>query len=142
MSNVLRVSDAASLGLHAVALLATSTDRLLSTGEMAATLRASEAHLSKVLQRLAHLGFVRATRGPGGGFELARDAGEITLLDIYEAVEGPLRPSDCLLVTSLCGGHNCIFGDLLTRLDSEVRRHLAGTTVAAAAKRIQGKTLL
>ncbi len=141
MSSVLRVSDAASLGLHAVTLLAASTDRLLSTREIAAALGASEAHLSKVLQRLAHLGFVRAMRGPSGGFELARDADEITLLDVYEAVEGPLKPSDCLLATSICGGHNCVFGDLLTKLNREVRRRLAGTTVAAAAKTLQGKTL-
>jgi Rrf2 family protein len=130
MSNLLRISEATSLALHSVVFLAGNSDRSLPTAEIAQALHASEAHLSKVLQRLAHLGLVRSTRGPGGGFMLSRPADEITLLEVYEAVEGPLAPSNCLLDAPVCRGHQCILGGLLTAVNRQVSEYLAGTHVS------------
>jgi Rrf2 family protein len=129
MASVLRVSNAASMALHAIVLLAANSGKLLSTRDIAETLNVSEAHLSKVLQRLVKARLVRATRGPKGGFEIERGKDKISLLRVFEEIEGPLRPEDCLLASSICGGENCIFGDLLTRLNHEVREYLAATRV-------------
>ena len=52
MSNLLRISEASSLALHTMALLAKMPDRHLSNAGLAGILRASEHTLSKVLQRL------------------------------------------------------------------------------------------
>ncbi len=125
MSSVLRVSEAAAVGLHAMVLLAARPGHLLSNREIASVLRVSAAHLSKVLQRLGKAGMVRSTRGPGGGFVLAPGAEDATLLKVYEAIEGPLRPDKCLLDTAICGGRNCIFGDLLKSLNRKTRQYLA-----------------
>ena len=125
MSSVLRVSEAASMGLHAMVLLAARPEHLLSNREIASALRVSAAHLSKVLQRLGKAGMVRSTRGPGGGFALTPGAKGATLLKVYEAIEGPLRPDKCLLDTAICGGRNCIFGDLLKSLNRKTRQYLA-----------------
>ncbi|MCP5055792.1 MAG: Rrf2 family transcriptional regulator [bacterium] len=46
--------------------------------------------LEQIFQRLRKAGLVRGKRGPGGGYVLARDAEQVTLRDIVEAVEGPL----------------------------------------------------
>ena len=127
MSNVLRISDAASLGLHAMVLLAVDWQKEISTRQIASKLQVSEAHLSKVLQRLGKVGLVTSSRGPRGGFALARKAEEITLLDVYEAIDGPLVPNNCLLGTRICGGERCILGDLLETVDSQVREYLATT---------------
>ena len=113
MSTVLRISEAASLAFHTMALLATEHERPLTTHEIASAFDVSQAHLAKVLQRLAHAGLVRSARGPRGGFTLARPAEGITLLDVYETIEGPLTPSDCLLGSKICGGEACIFGSLV-----------------------------
>ena len=78
MTNLLRISDAASLGLHTMGLLAGRSTRL-STQEIARSLGASEHHLAKVMQRLAKMGLVVSTRGPQGGFVLSRPPAEITL---------------------------------------------------------------
>jgi len=133
MASVLRVSDAAAIGLHAAVLLAANRDRLLSNADIAAALGVSEAHLSKVLQRLTRAGLTESTRGPGGGFRLAGRNGATSLLAVYEAIEGPLKPNNCLLSTSICGGRNCIFGRLLKDLDSQVRRYLGKTKLSALA---------
>jgi Rrf2 family protein len=47
-------------------------------------------YLEQIFQRLRRARLVAGKRGPGGGYVLARPAGEITLRDIVEAVEGPL----------------------------------------------------
>jgi Rrf2 family protein len=51
----------------------------------------SEVFLRKVLAQVGAAGAVRSTRGLHGGYALARPARRITLLDVVEAVEGPLR---------------------------------------------------
>ncbi len=47
-------------------------------------------YLLKILQQLVRVNVLRSKRGPRGGFFLARDAEDITLLNIIEAVEGPM----------------------------------------------------
>jgi Rrf2 family protein len=47
-------------------------------------------YLEQIFQRLRRARIVAGKRGPGGGYVLARPAGEITLRDVVEAVEGPL----------------------------------------------------
>src|SRR5260370_36854611 len=52
-------------------------------------------YLEKVIRDLMHRGLVRARRGPGGGYQLARPAETISFRDVIEAVEGPLTPHVC-----------------------------------------------
>jgi len=133
MPHLFAISEAASLGLHAAVALAGTDGRLVTTRELAERLKASEAHLAKVLQRLARAGVVASTRGPGGGFRLARPADEISLLDVYEAIEGPVRPTSCLFGVPVCGRATCIFGDFLTEFDRRFRTYLRETTLGALA---------
>jgi FeS assembly SUF system regulator len=56
----------------------------------------------KLMGLLATQGLLRSQRGAGGGFVLARPAGDISLADIVEAVEGPIAMSACS-----GGGYDC-----------------------------------
>lgn len=123
MAVLLRISEAASLALHTVVLLAAEPGRVVSTGEIASTLRVSAAHLAKA-------GLVRSIRGPKGGFILGRAGEEITLLEVYEAVEGPLVLSDCLFSEPICSGERCILGGLLEEVNDRVRGYLAETRIS------------
>ena len=127
MSTAIKVSDAAALALHTMVLLAERDQRSMTAQQIAGALKASKAHLSKVLQRLAHAGLLRSERGPKGGFTLARPGRRVTLLEVYETIEGPLSSSTCLLHTPLCGGKNCILGGLLKEVNAQVRQYLART---------------
>ena len=129
MANMLKISEAASLALHTMALLATSKDTTRATWEIAKTLRVSEAHLAKVLQRLGRAGLVKSQRGPGGGFTLGRAPEAITLLDVYEATEGPLDPPVCLLGRPACNG-SCILGGLLDQVGAQIRDYFAQTRLS------------
>ena len=131
MEGSLRISEAASLAMHAMAYMATREDAdPVSVSSLSRSLGVSEAHLGKVLQRLARHGYLESRRGPRGGYGLSEGAGELTLLTIYEAVDGPLRQSSCLLDHRVCTGSSCIFGGLLESVDSQLRDHLSGTRVA------------
>jgi len=52
--------------------------------------------LSKVLQQLVRSGLIRSQRGSGGGFALAVPAASVSLLDVVQAIEGPIRLNQCL----------------------------------------------
>jgi Rrf2 family protein len=130
MENVLKISEAASLALHAIVYLAENGDHKLSNKDIAAAINASESHLSKVLQRLAKAGMVSSNRGPKGGFMLARPPADITLLEVYEAIEGPMNSSPCLLQSPVCGGDKCLMGDIIGKLNLEVRSYLTRTRLS------------
>jgi Rrf2 family protein len=129
MAHVLNISEAATLALHATVLLA-SRDAPMTTKGIASALRASEAHLSKVMQRLARAGLVNSSRGPKGGFVLSRESRKIALLDVYQAIEGRLAPSPCLLGHPVCAGRKCIMGSLVRSVNRQISDHLSRTTLS------------
>ncbi len=61
--------------------------------------------LLKIMPSLIKAGIVKSQRGVGGGYTLAREAKDITLLDILEAIEGPIYLNRCLLDEDLCSRH-------------------------------------
>ena len=87
-----------------------------------------------MLQRIARAGLVKSFRGPRGGFKLADKDGDTTLLEVYEAVEGPLEEGRCLMGTSVCSGERCILGGLLETTNREIREYLAGTKLSELAQ--------
>ncbi len=127
MSEVVAVSEAVSLAFHGMGLLA-SGERM-SAKEMAEAVNVSEAHLAKVFQRLVREGLVHSTRGPKGGFELARSPDKITLFDIYVVIEGVPKGDHCLLHKEQCPFGKCIFGSLLGNLTKEFVGYLKSTTL-------------
>jgi Rrf2 family protein len=132
--NLLRISEAASLGLHTMALLAHDRRKRFTNREIAAQLGASEHHLAKVMQRLARAGLIDAIRGPQGGFRLAKVPSKVKLLEVFEAIEGPLTRQDCLLSQRACRGREaCVLGDLVRQVHALVRDHLAHRTLADLA---------
>ena len=62
-------------------------------------------YLAKIMRRLVKKGLVRAMVGPDGGYALRRPPGEISLREIYEAIEGEIRMVDCMDKNSICFLH-------------------------------------
>ena len=58
--------------------------------------------LAKLFQTLAKKGFVRSFRGPEGGFALTKPPRDINLMEVIEAVEGPIFLNDCLIEKGYC----------------------------------------
>jgi len=130
MPSVLKISEAATLALHATVLFLQNPGRPLQTRAMAEAIQCSSAHLSKVMQQLARAGYVAAVRGPKGGFMLAKPERKLSLLWILEAIDGPIGEGGCLLNPPLCDGRECLFGALSTEVTALVRKRLSEATVA------------
>lgn len=136
MATLLRMSEAAALALHAAGFMASRRDEAHSARALAARFRASEAHMVKVCQKLSRRGLVAARRGPGGGFVLAKNPARIRLLDVYVAIEGPVRLRPCLFRDRQCGGragHECVYGRTVMRFEEGFLRYLRDTTLGAVA---------
>lgn len=73
-----------------------------SRGDLAAAAECPEQFLAKVLQSLTHAGLVVSHRGNTGGFELPQQHRSATLLEVIEALEGPVRLNLCLNSTESC----------------------------------------
>jgi Rrf2 family transcriptional regulator, iron-sulfur cluster assembly transcription factor len=58
--------------------------------------------LAKIFQALAKAGIVKSHRGAKGGFSLARQASDVTIKDVIEAVEGPIYLNMCLAAPGDC----------------------------------------
>ena len=110
-------------------ILAAHPDQALPARSIADRLRAAEGTVAKALQRLVKNGLLRSVRGPRGGFLLAHPPEKITLLAIYEAVEGPYSPSDCLLSAPLCAGDDCVLGTLLKDVNHLLFERFRNTTL-------------
>jgi Rrf2 family protein len=73
-----------------------------SRTELASAAECPEQFLSKVLQNLTRAGLVVSHRGNTGGFELPVMHREASLLDVVEAIEGPIRLNLCLVSRHSC----------------------------------------
>lgn len=97
------------------------------------------SYLEHLVAKLRDAGLVTSTRGAHGGYRLARPAEEIRMLEVVEALEGPVAPMECFHADRegrvLCshesdGDRACATKMLWTRVHGGVTRALAGTTLA------------
>ncbi|MEI8201496.1 MAG: Rrf2 family transcriptional regulator [Bacteroidota bacterium] len=123
MSKIVNLSEAASLAIHAMVIIARAP-KIVNVIAIAQATSSSKNHLSKVMQRLAKEGFVRSTRGPLGGFELNKLAEEISLLDIYEAIEGPIQKGGCPVDKQICPFNKCLVGGIVDDVSAQIIGYL------------------
>ena len=127
---------ASELAIRATVFLALQEPGKLSpVHEIAADSGASEAYLSKILQRLTGAGLVRSFRGPGKGMELGRPPGEITLAELIHAVEGVQAEQSCVFGLGRCTqGTPCALHHEWLPIRSALCELLEKTTLADLAE--------
>jgi len=87
-------------------------------------------YLTKIFGQLARAGLVTAVRGKGGGYSLAKPPERITLLEVVEAVEGPLAVNLCQFDPPRCRESHCRVRLVWTDIQKKVRSTLASKTLA------------
>jgi len=126
---ILKISDAAVIGVHALMVLGKNTDELISVKDIASELNVSANHLSKVMQRLNKAGFIDSIKGYKGGFRLIKDPKEVTFLEIYELFDGKLKDAKCLLSEKRCTGE-CALGDFIPSTNAQIKEKFQKTTLS------------
>jgi len=108
---------------------------LIGVGDIAREIGAPRNYLGKLLRPLTQEGLVISQKGKGGGFRLARPAGEITLFDVVEPIEEVSRWEGCFLGRNKCAGKTpCALHDRWKSLRASYLKFLKSTTVADVAR--------
>lgn len=123
MSKIVTLSEAASIALHSMVLIARSETKL-NVNQISDAIESSKHHVAKVMQRLAKEDFVASNRGPSGGFVLKNDPTEISLLMIYEAIEGRVAIQTCPGDKKSCIIGTCMLGDLSRNMTKEFKEYM------------------
>ncbi|PWD99743.1 RrF2 family transcriptional regulator [Marinilabilia rubra] len=97
--------------------------------------------LSKILQIFVRKDLLRSFKGPTGGFYLARNAADITLLDIVEIIDGPGVFETCLIGNGSCKGsadkkERCPVHDRYSKVRKEVMDYFSSETVGDIIERM------
>jgi len=128
MSRILSLSEAASIAIHGMILVARS-DKLVNVNHIAELTSSSRHHVAKVFQRLVKEDFINSNRGPSGGFSLKMDPSDISFLNIYEAIEGKIVITKCPLDKPICPFEKCIFENVIKDLTLDFRNYLEKQTL-------------
>lgn len=130
----MRITSKTQYGLRILLHVARESQygRLASGRDIAAQQEINEPYLEQIMVSLKKAGLVSTVRGRNGGYQLAADAGQVTLLSIIEAFEGDLdlaasgdgAPKTGESVEARAG--DCIWSDLTMRL----REHAGGITLS------------
>ena len=99
---MLKLTKKADYGLIALKHLAVYGPQSASAKEIAETYGIPLPLLSKILQKLAKSGFLRSEHGTNGGYKLARDAREITALEVIRSIDGPIVLTACFTEHGMC----------------------------------------
>jgi Rrf2 family protein len=129
MAGTFHLSEMLSLALHSMVYIATEEHEYVNVKQIAQATDASEAHLSKVLQRLVKGRILRSVRGPKGGFALEKKPDDISFLQIYEMIEGPISVEGCPSHRKACPFSYCIFRGMPEKLNSQFIDYLTNTTL-------------
>ena len=128
MLRVTKLTDYATVVLTA---LAARPGAVASTTDLAEQAGLEVPTVAKLLKPLAQAGLVEGFRGTNGGYRLARPAAEISLVQIVEAMEGPLGMTECSLHAGACGiEQSCGVRANWRRINDVVADALRGVTLA------------
>ena len=128
MLRVTKLTDYASVVLT---VLASDPATVLSASELADRAGLEMPTVAKLLKPLAQAGLVEGFRGANGGYKLARDAADISLVEIVEAMEGPLGMTECSVHSGQCAiEHSCGVRANWRRINDVVADALRGVSLA------------
>ncbi|HAN19977.1 MAG TPA: Rrf2 family transcriptional regulator [Bacteroidales bacterium] len=128
MSKIVSLSEAASIALHGLILIAREKEGL-NVIKIAERTNTSKHHVAKVMQRLVKAGYLYSQRGPSGGFVLKKKAEDINFLDIYETIEGNIEINTCPMDKPICPFDKCIMNNVTNKMTTEFRNYLKEQTI-------------
>lgn len=101
MAKVVNISEAASIAMHGMIMIA-QKNSIVNVNSIAEHTKSSRHHVAKIMQRLVKEDFITSQRGPKGGFVLKKKSEEISFLNIFEAIEGKIELQTCPVGKETC----------------------------------------
>jgi len=127
----LKLTSAADYAIRAMIHLACLPDGGVALrSEIADAQNIPTSFMAKILRSLVRARLLRSSRGVHGGFALARPAADINMLEIVEAIEGPLSLTDCTPATDGCAwAQDCPASSVWIRVQDSMRDTLRRSTL-------------
>jgi len=127
----LRLTSAADYAIRAMIHLACLPDGGVALrSEIAEAQYIPTSFMAKILRSLVRARLLRSSRGVNGGFSLARPAADINMLEIVEAIEGPLALTDCVPSPTGCGwAMDCPASAVWLKVQDAMKATLKATTL-------------
>lgn len=132
----MKITKSAGYALHALMYMVRHNTQLpVSALTVAKAEGIPSDYLAKIFQQLAKARFVKAVRGRKRGYVFARPPEQISLLELFEAIESRPLFDDCFMRHCECGGtpESCRIYSIWTDATREIKKELDATTVASAA---------
>jgi FeS assembly SUF system regulator len=131
---MLRIGKMTDYATVLLGVLAQDTARLHSAAGLAEATRIAAPTAAKILKKLQRAGLVNSVRGLHGGYQLAREPGDISAAAILDALEGPVTLTDCSAGAGLCEIETtCRVGRTWQRLNVAIRKSLYDVSLAQLA---------
>ena len=99
----------------------------------------SLSYLEQLFGKLRRAKLVNSVRGPGGGYNLAKPTGEITVAEIISAVDEPIDATQCEGKENCNDDRRCITHDLWATLNEKMNDYLSSVSLADVVSHQQGK---
>lgn len=116
-------------------------ERLVSLAEISEVQNISLSYLEQLFSRLRRYEIVEGVRGPGGGYRLAREADDISIADIINAVDEKLDATRCSGHENCQGGRKCITHELWFDLSQRIYGFLHDLSLADVVESSEVKRL-
>ena len=131
------ITRAADYGMRAVLFLAQNRSKgSILIGEIAEVMDVPPQFLHKVMPRLVKAGLLSSRRGARGGYRLAKHPAEMTMLDVIEAIDGPLILNRCLLNATDCNrSGRCAVQEACAAAQQALRNKLNSFSIEDLCKR-------
>jgi Rrf2 family protein len=128
---MLKLSKKIDYGLIAINYMASHDhESIANTKQMAEEYKIPVELLAKVLQRLAKKGLVHSQNGPKGGYTLAKAPNQITVAEVVEAIEGPIRIADCYKFYHCLQMDRCSIRTPIEKIQASIIQLLGSMTMA------------
>lgn len=131
------LSQTAEYALRAMACITLTKDgRPVPSKVLARATNIPSHYLSKIMRKLVEAGLVISQKGHGGGFRLARDAGDITFKEILETVDNMIQPDNCVFGWDQCNSNQpCPLHDTWSKLKTSFQWWAENMTLQHVADR-------
>lgn len=130
----MKLTRAASYAVHALVFMAAQKNtKPLASHHIAQARGIPERFLLKVLKPLVSVRILLSIKGPNGGYRLARSASEISLLDVLEAVDGPIRGQASFTRDDTDGNLNQRLDTICSNAADQIRKQLAKIKISELA---------
>jgi len=124
----MQITRQADYAVRAVLYLARNGDQRTATSMIAEEQRIPPSFLAKIVSQLSIAGLLHTSRGARGGVTLARTPKEITLLEVIEAIDGPIQLNECVGESSSCSfDDDCPLRPVWCDAQEDLVRKLKGT---------------